>query len=191
MEENLISRFHQQFEAYYARKMTRSQMYCCPTSGMHENQGPAVQAHSHPLHRRRHQPHGHTADIAEAVQTNAKSIRRDIEKAVTPSIIDESGKNTCAPWTNSRIRCRLLPLNRKTRWWFTKWKPITCLKSSFTRSTRGDCLTSQRAPRFCRYCTLEEAREQRTDLSKVRPTAARRKSRRRRRVSRRSKPQTV
>jgi preprotein translocase subunit SecA len=92
--EEVVAKVEEQFNAFYARKYQQiTEMIMPQIKRVFETQSdlykrillPFTDGSTHPLNI--------TADLERAVKSNGKSVVRDIEQAVTLSIIDEKWKN--------------------------------------------------------------------------------------------------
>ena len=92
-EDNLIDRFETQFLNFYHDKNTKIAEYIMPfIRNVHENQANQYKRVSIPFATGLSKGMNVSADIADAMATDGKSISRDIEKAIALSVIDEEWK---------------------------------------------------------------------------------------------------
>ena len=191
--EEIIERFQQQFEEYYGRKMTQVTEALLPhIRDVHENQGQQYKRIIIPFSDGRANPMGIAANIAEAVQTNGKSIRRDIEKAVTLAIIDDKWKEHLRSMDELKDSVQAASFEQKDPLVVYKMEAYNLFEQLiFEINEDVTSYLSKGTLIFADGRTLEEAREQRTDLSKVRTNRSEEEARAAAEgVSRRAKPQT-
>ncbi|MCB9298639.1 MAG: preprotein translocase subunit SecA [Lewinellaceae bacterium] len=191
--EEIISRYQQQFEEYYGRKMTQITDVLLPhIRDVHENQGQQYKRILIPFTDGRTNPMAITADIAEAVQTNGKSIRRDIEKAVTLSIIDEKWKEHLRSMDELKDSVQAASFEQKDPLVVYKMEAYNLFEQLiYDVNEEVTAYLSKGTIVFADGRTLEEAREQRTDMSKVQTNRTEEAARAAAEgVSRRAKPQT-
>ncbi len=195
-EDEILQRVEEQFyEAYYRKFQQVSEMLLPEIQRVHETQ-------SHykriliPFSDGRSRPLTITADIGRAVETQGKSITRDIEKAVTLAIIDEKWKEHLRSMDELKESSQAASFEQKD--------PLVVYKMEAYNLFEG--LIHQINQEVTSYLakgalvlpdgrSLEEAREQRTDLSKVRTNRSPEEQAARAAAEgvsrRRSKPQTV
>ena len=192
-EGELISRYQEQFEAYYARKMNQITEALLPhIRDVHENQGQQYKRILIPFTDGRSNPMAITAEIAEAVKTNGRSIRRDIEKAVTLSIIDDKWKEHLRSMDELKDSVQAASFEQKDPLVIYKMEAYNLFEQLiFDINEEVTAYLSKGTIVFADGRTLEEAREQRTDMSKVQTNRSEEQARAAAEgVSRRSKPQT-
>jgi preprotein translocase subunit SecA len=91
--EDLVERFQEQFYEFYHRKEQHVSNVLLPTvKQVHEREGQRYRRIAVPYSDGRNRMLPIAAELEDAVRTNGKSIMRDIEKAVTLSILDEKWK---------------------------------------------------------------------------------------------------
>ncbi|MCO6479830.1 MAG: preprotein translocase subunit SecA [Phaeodactylibacter sp.] len=166
----VTERFQQQFEEYYGRKMTQITEVLLPhIRDVHENQGQQYKRILIPFTDGRANPMAITADIAEAVETNGKSIRRDIEKAVTLAIIDEKWKEHLRSMDELKDSVQAASFEQKDPLVVYKMEAYNLFEQLiFDINEEVTSYLSKGTLIFADGRTLEEAREQRTDMSRVR-----------------------
>ncbi|MCB0585455.1 MAG: preprotein translocase subunit SecA [Phaeodactylibacter sp.] len=168
--DEVTERFQQQFEEYYGRKMTQITDLLLPhIRDVHENQGQQYKRILIPFTDGRANPMAITANIAEAVQTNGKSIRRDIEKAVTLAIIDEKWKEHLRSMDELKDSVQAASFEQKDPLVVYKMEAYNLFEELiFDINEEVTAYLSKGTLVFADGRTLEEAREQRTDMSKTR-----------------------
>ncbi len=192
--DEITGRFQQQFDESYARKMTEIADVLLPRiREVHETHGQQYTRIHIPFTDGRPNPMGIAADIAEAVRTRGKSIRRDIEKAVTLAIIDERWKEHLRSMDELKDSVQAASFEQKDPLVIYKMEAYNLFEQLiFEINEDVTSYLSKGTIVFSDGRTLQEAREQRTDMSRVRtnrsedPARAAAEA-----VSRRTKPQTV
>jgi preprotein translocase subunit SecA len=195
-EEETIDRFFAQFKEFYDRKGHHiSELLLPEIKHVHENKGGRYKRILIPFSDGRSNPLPITADIAKAVETEGKSIMRDIEKAVTLSVIDEKWKEHLRSMDELKESVQAASFEQKDPLVIYKMEAYNLFEELiFEVNEHTTSYLSKGTLVFPDGTTLEEAREQRTDMSGVQtnrreaPDAARRAAEA---VSRRrAKPQT-
>ena len=193
-EKEIVTRFEQQFEEFYGRKMTHIIDALLPyIRDVHEHQGQQYKRILIPFTDGRSNPMPVTADIAEAVKSNGKTIRRDIEKAVTLSIIDDKWKEHLRSMDELKESVQAASFEQKDPLVVYKMEAYNLFEQLiFEINEDTTSYLSKGTLVFSDGRTLEQAREQRTDLSKVRTNRTEEDAVRAAAegVSRQSRPQT-
>ncbi|MCG8327839.1 MAG: preprotein translocase subunit SecA [Chitinophagales bacterium] len=192
--DEIAGRFQQQFEEFYQRKMGQITDLLMPRiRDVHENR-PQFKRILIPFTDGRSNPLPITADIAEAVASNGKSIQRDIEKAVTLSIIDSKWKEHLRSMDELKESVQAASFEQKDPLVIYKMEAYNLFEELiYNINEDTTAYLSKGTIVFSDGSTLEQAREQRTDLSKVRTNRSEEEMAARRAaegVSRRPKPQT-
>ncbi|HMQ07026.1 MAG TPA: preprotein translocase subunit SecA [Saprospiraceae bacterium] len=92
-EEEVKELFTQEFKEYYSRKSEQILQILFPViKRVHDNEGHRYKRIAIPYTDGRQNPLPISADLKEAVESKGKSIMRDIEKAVTLALLDEAWK---------------------------------------------------------------------------------------------------
>ncbi len=190
---DLVEQFFRQFQEFYERKGQQITDVIMPNiRNVYETQKqykriliPYTDGRSHPLTI--------TADIAEAVESNGDTVISDIEKAVTLSIIDEKWKEHLRSMDEMKDSVQSASFEQKDPLVVYKLEAFD-LFESFVFSINEDTTAylSKGTLALPDGRPLEQAREQRTDMSKVQTSrteaaAARAAAES---VSRRAKPET-
>jgi preprotein translocase subunit SecA len=166
----IIERFERQFREYYDRKAQHITELLLPEiRRVHETQGNRYKRILIPYTDGRPNPLPITADIGRAVETNGKSINRDIEKAVTLALIDEKWKEHLRSMDELKESVQAASFEQKDPLVIYKMEAYNLFEQLIYDINEN--VTSYLAKGtlvFPDGTTLEEAREQRTDLSKVR-----------------------
>ena len=169
-EGEINERFEQQFREYYDRKGQHITEALLPEIiRVHETQGNQYKRILIPFTDGRSKPMPITADIAKAVKTNGKSIIRDIEKAVTLVIIDEKWKEHLRSMDELKESVQAASFEQKDPLVIYKMEAYNLFEQLiFDINETVTSYLSQGTLVFSDGTTLEQVREQRTDLSKVR-----------------------
>jgi len=193
-EDEIIDRFHKQFDEFYHRKMGQISELLMPRIREVNENRPQYKRILIPYTDGRSNPRPITADIAEAVETDGKSITHDIEKAVTLAIIDEKWKEHLRSMDELKESVQAASFEQKDPLVVYKMEAYNLFEQLiFDINEDTTSYLSRGTIVFSDGSTLEQAREQRTDMSRVKTNrtpeeeAARRAAEG---VSRRSKPQT-
>jgi preprotein translocase subunit SecA len=192
--DEVVEQYYRQFDEFYHRKMDQIAELLMPRiREVHE---------THPQYKRiiipytdgRTNPLPITADIGEAVETNGKSISRDIEKAVTLAIIDEKWKEHLRSMDELKESVQAASFEQKDPLVIYKMEAYNLFEQLiYLINEDTTSYLSSGTIVFADGSTLEQAREQRTDLSRVKTNRSAEEMAARRAaegVSRRSKPET-
>ncbi len=195
-QEEIVQRFYQQFDEYYKRKETHLVELLMPQiTNVFETQGnqykriliPFTDGSSHPLPV--------TANIERAVKTKGKSIMRDIEKAVTLAIIDEKWKEHLRAMDELKESVQSASFEQKDPLVIYKMEAYNLFEDFIYRiNEQVTSYLSKGTLIFADGRTLEQVREERTDMSKVSTNRSAEEVAQRRAaegVSRRAKVETV
>ncbi len=168
-QEEVVQHFYHQFEEYYKRKELHLKELLMPQiTHVHEHQGqqykriliPFTDGSSHPLPV--------TANIAKAVETEGRSIMRDIEKAVTLAIIDDKWKEHLRSMDELKDSVQSASFEQKDPLVIYKMEAYNLFEDFVYRiNEEVTSYLSKGTLIFADGRTLEQVREQRTDLSKV------------------------
>ncbi len=190
--DDIAQRFSQQFYEYYNRKNQDIIHVLMPQiRDVHENQKHYKRILI-PFSDGRANPLAITADIKKAVETNGKSIVVDIEKTVTLAIIDEKWKEHLRSMDELKDAVQAASFEQKDPLVVYKMEAFE-LFEQLIMSINEDVTSylSKGTLIFSDGSTLEQAKEQRTDLSKTQTNKSEQARRRAAEgVSRRAKPQT-
>jgi preprotein translocase subunit SecA len=169
-EQEIIHRFQQQFEEFYGRKMMQISDALLPhIRDVHERQGHQYKRILIPFTDGRSNPLPITAEIEEAVKSNGKSIRQDIEKAVALSFIDEKWKEHLRSMDELKESVQAASFEQKDPLVIYKMEAYNLFEQLvFETNEEVTSYLSKGTLIFADGRTLEQAREQRTDLSRVR-----------------------
>ena len=168
--ETISDRIFGQFQEFYDRKFQAITDALMPqVKHVHETQGkrykrivlPFTDGSSHPLPV--------TADIAQAVKSKGKSIIRDIEKAVTLAIIDEKWKEHLRSMDELKESVQAASFEQKDPLVIYKMEAFNLFEQlvfSINESVTS-YLAKGSLPAPEQQEELQQAREQKTDMSKV------------------------
>ncbi|MEL7121711.1 MAG: SEC-C metal-binding domain-containing protein, partial [Bacteroidota bacterium] len=167
--DDIINKLLSQFTEFYNRKAAAiSELLLPRIKEIHENE-------SHfkriliPFTDGRAKPLQITADIAKAAESNGVSIMRDIEKTVTLAIIDEKWKEHLRGMDELKESTQAASFEQKDPLVVYKMEAYELFEQLITEI--NESVTSYLAKGtliFSDGSTLEQAREQRMDLSKTR-----------------------
>ncbi|MEQ8705713.1 MAG: preprotein translocase subunit SecA [Phaeodactylibacter sp.] len=194
-ETEVLERFQQQFEEFYDRKMTQITDALMPFFIEKHEEKNQIKRIVIPFSDGRTKPMAVTAELETAMNSKGKSIRRDIEKAVTLAIIDERWKEHLRSMDELKESVQAASFEQKDPLVIYKMEAYNLFEQLiYEINERVTSYLSRGTLIFADGRTLEQAREQRTDLSKVRTnrTAEERATRAAAEgVSRPAKPQTI
>ena len=167
--EEIVERFQGQFYELYHRKGQQLTDELLPhITSVHENQGHRYKRILVPFTDGRSNPMPITADIEEAVKTKGKSIVQDIEKAVTLAIIDGKWKEHLRSMDELKESVQAASFEQKDPLVIYKMEAYKLFEELiYLINEETTSYLSKGTLVFSDGRTLEEAREQRTDLSKV------------------------
>jgi preprotein translocase subunit SecA len=168
--EDIIQRFEEQFQEAYDRKSQLVKNALLPhIKDVFEHQGQQYKRILIPFSDGRSHPMPITADIEEAVKSEGKSIIRDIEKAVALSLIDEKWKEHLRSMDELKDSVQSASFEQKDPLVIYKMEAYNLFEQLIfdinedvtSYLSKGTLVMPDGRP-------LEQAREQRTDMSKVR-----------------------
>ncbi len=191
--EEIIDRFSKQFyEHYYRRNQDIIHVLLPQIKNVHENQKHYKRILI-PFSDGRTKPFAITADIQKAVETGGKSIVLDIEKTVTLAIIDDKWKEHLRSMDELKDSVQAASFEQKDPLVIYKMEAYE-LFEQLVMSINEEVTSylSKGTLIFSDGSTLEQAKEQRTDMSKTQTNRSEEDMRRRAAegVSRRAKPKT-
>lgn len=172
--EDVADRMEAQFNEFYHRKAGHVVNALLPEIiRVHETRGNHYKRILVPFSDGRSHPLMITADIEEAIHSKGKSIMRDIEKAVTLTIIDEKWKEHLREMDDLKESVQAASFEQKDPLVIYKMEAYNLFEqligevneSVTSYLSKGSLLLPDGR-------SLEQAREQRTDLSKVRTSKA-------------------
>ncbi len=169
-EAEVIELLEQQFREHYDRKMqTIADVVMPQIKDIHENQGNRYKRILLPFSDGRSKPLAVTAELEDAVRTDGKSIATDIEKTVTLAILDEQWKEHLRSMDELKESSQAASFEQKDPLVIYKMEAYNLFEQFFGRVNEE--VTSYLAKGTLILQdgrTIEQAREERTDLSKVR-----------------------
>ncbi|NBC10066.1 MAG: preprotein translocase subunit SecA, partial [Bacteroidetes bacterium] len=195
-EEEVINRFREQFDAYYERKMNQVTDAVMPFFIEKHEEKNQIQRILIPFSDGRSKPMAVTADLETAVKTKGASIRRDIEKAVTLAIIDERWKEHLRSMDELKESVQAASFEQKDPLVVYKMEAYNLFEQLvFEINEQVTSYLSRGTLIMSDGRTLEQAREQRTDMSKVKTNRSAEERAQRAAAEgvsrRRAKPETV
>ncbi len=195
-EEDVVALLESQFHEFYQNKFEQiSQALLPQIQHVYETQGHQYKRILIPFSDGSSQTLPITADIEEAVQSKGRSIARDIEKAVTLAIIDVKWKEHLRSMDELKDASQAASFEQKDPLVVYKMEAFNLFQQLIYDI--NESVTSYLAKGTLLLAdgrSLEEAREERTDLSKTstnRSEEAARKAAAQNAGRRRAKPETV
>lgn len=167
--DDLSAQFYNQFQEFYQRKFDFIVDALMPQiKYVYENQGQQYKRILIPFTDGRSNPLAITAEIAEAVKSKGKSVIRDIEKAVTLAIIDEKWKEHLRSMDELKESVQAASFEQKDPLVIYKMEAYNLFEQLvFNINEEVTAYLSKGSLVFPDGTTLEQAREQKTDLSRV------------------------
>jgi len=168
-EEELLERFEAQFLKFYEEKNQRIAEYVMPfIRNVHENQGNQYKRVSIPFATGLSKGMNVSADIANAVATDGKSISKDIEKAIALSVIDEEWKEHLRSMDELKESVQAASFEQKDPLVIYKMEAFN-LFEQLIQSINEQVTSALANGRVIIVSeqNVQEAKEQKTDLSKV------------------------
>jgi preprotein translocase subunit SecA len=194
-EDEVMDNFREQFDAFYERKMNNITDALMPFFIEKHEEKNQITRILIPFSDGRSKPMAVTAELEKAVATKGRSIRRDIEKAVTLAIIDERWKEHLRSMDELKESVQAASFEQKDPLVVYKMEAYNLFEQLvFEINEQVTSYLSRGTLIFSDGRTLEQAREQRTDLSKVKTNRSAEERAQRAAaegVSRRVKPETV
>jgi len=168
-EDNLIDRFEAQFLKFYEGKNRKIAEYVMPfIRNVHENQANQYKRVSIPYATGLTKGMNVSADIEDAVTTNGKSISRDIEKAIALSVIDEEWKEHLRSMDELKESVQAASFEQKDPLVIYKMEAFN-LFEQLIQSINEQVTSALANGRVVIVSeqNVQEAKEKKTDLSKV------------------------
>ena len=195
-EEEVVNRFREQFDAFYERKMNQVTDAVMPFFIEKHEEKNQIQRILIPFSDGRSKPMAVTADLETAVKTKGASIRRDIEKAVTLAIIDERWKEHLRSMDELKESVQAASFEQKDPLVVYKMEAYNLFEQLvFEINEQVTSYLSRGTLIMSDGRTLEQAREQRTDMSNVKTNRSAEERAQRAAAEgvsrRRAKPETV
>ena len=193
--DELTKVFEDRFKGFYNRKASNITEALMPQiKDVYENQRNQYKRIQFLFTDGRLRPLVVTADIVEAVETEGKSVIKDIEKAVTLAIIDEKWKEHLRAMDELKEAVQAASFEQKDPLVVYKMEAFNMFEQLiFEINEDVTAYLSKGTLAFSDGSTIEQAREQRTDLSKTSTNRTEDNARRRAAQTagqRKSKPET-
>ncbi len=187
--------FQEQFQEFYDRKAAKTAEVLMPIiKNVQENEGHRYKRISIPFTDGRSKQLPISAGLQEAIESNGTTVMKDIEKAVALAVIDEEWKEHLRSMDELKESVQAASFEQKDPLVVYKMEAYNLFEGLIYKI--NEQVTSYLAKGvlvFQQDNSLKEAREQKTDLSKVRTSrqddAARRRAAEG--VSQKAKPETV
>jgi len=168
-EDNLIDRFEAQFLKFYEEKNRKIAEYVMPfIKNVHENQANQYKRVSIPFATGLTKGMNVSADIPDAIETDGKSISRDIEKAIALSVIDEEWKEHLRSMDELKESVQAASFEQKDPLVIYKMEAFN-LFEQLIQSINEQVTSALANGRvvIVNEQNVKEAKEKKTDLSKV------------------------
>jgi len=169
IEEEVIEKVYEQFTEMYERKSQLMTEVLLPTiADVHKNEGHRYKRISLPFSDGSSRVLAASADLEKAVNSGGKSIMRDIEKVVALSIIDEEWKEHLRSMDELKDSSQSASFEQKDPLVVYKMEAFKLFEQLVYRI--NEQVTSYLVKGtvvFRDGTTIEEAREQRTDMSRT------------------------
>ncbi len=195
-EADILDHFQGQFEEFYQRKAAKISEVLLPiVKNVYENQGHQYKRIAIPFTDGSAKPLPIAADLEEAMNSGGASIMKDIEKAVALAVIDDEWKEHLRSMDELKESVQAASFEQKDPLVVYKMEAYELFEQLIHKvNEQVTSYLSKGTLVFQENRSLQEAREQKTDLSKVRTSRDEDQARQRAAegVSRqRSKPETV
>ncbi len=173
-EMDVVELFQQQFLAFYERKREKISEVLFPTvKQVYENEGHRYKRILIPFTDGSNRNLAISANLKEAVESNGKTIMRDIEKAVALAIVDEEWKEHLRSMDELKEAVQAASFEQKDPLVIYKMEAYELFEQLvYTINEQVSSYLSKGTIVFQDGRNLEEAREQKTDLSKTRASRA-------------------
>ncbi len=167
--DDLVQQFEQQFNDFYQRKATSITEALMPQiQDVYDNQKNQYKRIQFYFTDGRLKPLIVTADIEEAVKTQGKSVINDIEKAVTLAIIDQKWKEHLRSMDELKESVQAASFEQKDPLVVYKMEAFNLFEQLiFEVNESTTAYLAKGTLAFEGGQTIEQAREQRTDMSKM------------------------
>ncbi|MBR9921428.1 MAG: preprotein translocase subunit SecA [Bacteroidetes bacterium] len=168
-ENRLIQSLEDQFHEFYHRKADSIKEVLLPiVKDVHENQGSRYKRIAIPFTDGGNKMLPISADLKEAIESDGKSIMTDIEKAVTLAIIDDKWKEHLRSMDELKESVQAASFEQKDPLVVYKVEAYNLFENYiYTVNEEVTAYLSKGTVVFRDGRNVEEAREQKTDLSKV------------------------
>ncbi|NRB62655.1 MAG: preprotein translocase subunit SecA [Saprospiraceae bacterium] len=167
--EDIIEQTKDQFLVYYQRKAEQITEVLFPRiKDVYERQGNQYKRIIIPFTDGRSNPYMITAELKDAVESNGKSIIRDVEKAVTLTIIDDKWKEHLRDMDELKDSSQSASFEQKDPLVVYKMEAYNLFEGFIYRINEDiSSYLSKGTLIFSDGTTLEQAREQMTDMSRT------------------------
>ena len=169
IESDIVEQFQAQFLEFYERKSEKIAEVLMPViQNVYDNEGHKYKRIAIPFTDGRKKPLPVSANLESAIKSKGKSVMRDIEKAIALSIIDDEWKEHLRSMDELKESTQAASFEQKDPLVVYKMEAYGLFEELIYRI--NESVTSYLAKGtlvFQDGRTLEEAREQRTDMSKV------------------------
>jgi len=168
-EMEVIEHFQSQFMEFYDRKSAKIAEILLPVvKDVFENEGHRYKRISIPFTDGRSKPLGISAGLEEAVNSNGSTIMKDIEKAVALSIIDESWKEHLRSMDELKESVQAASFEQKDPLVVYKMEAFGLFEELiYQMNEQVTAYLAKGSLKFPEGRNLQEAKEQKTDLSNV------------------------
>ncbi len=168
-ESEVVEQFQAEFMEFYERKSDKIAEALLPViKEVHENEGHRYKRIAVPFTDGRKKPLPISANLENGVKTNGKSIMRDIEKAVALSIIDDQWKEHLRAMDELKESTQAASFEQKDPLVVYKMEAFGLFEEFIYRVNESvTSYLSKGTLVFRDGRSVEEAREQKTDMSKV------------------------
>ncbi len=165
----ITDQFQSQFLAFYEKKSERIAEILMPViKQVYENEGHRYKRIAVPFTDGRKKPLPISADLKNGVESSGKSVMRDIEKAVALSIIDDEWKEHLRSMDELKESTQAASFEQKDPLVVYKMEAYELFEQLIYRINEQVTSYLAKGKLILREESgLEEAREQKTDLSKV------------------------
>jgi preprotein translocase subunit SecA len=168
-EIEIVAQYQAQFLEFYDRKSGKIAEVLMPViQNVYDNEGHKYKRIAIPFTDGRKRPLPVSADLEVAIKSKGKSVMRDIEKAVALSIIDDEWKEHLRSMDELKESTQAASFEQKDPLVVYKMEAYGLFEELIYRI--NESVTSYLAKGTLEFSdgrTLEEARVQKTDLSKV------------------------
>jgi preprotein translocase subunit SecA len=169
-EEEVVEEFQEKFLEFYARKSEKIAEVLLPViKDVHENEGHRYKRIAVPFTDGSNKSLPISAGLEQAVNSNGSTIMQDIEKAVALSIIDDEWKEHLRAMDELKESTQAASFEQKDPLVVYKMEAYDLFEQLIYRiNERVTSYLAKGTLVFRDGRTLEEAREQKTDLSRTR-----------------------
>lgn len=169
-EDQLVDKFMDEVSAAYGRKGEQITQVLLPViKQVQENEGHRYRRIAVPFNDGRAKPLNISADLQAAIDSDGKSIMLDIEKAVTLALIDENWKEHLRSMDELKDSVQSASFEQKDPLVIYKMEAYNLFEQFIYKVNRDviSYLMTGRITIAAQQGSLQEAKEQKTDLTKV------------------------